>query len=107
MPDAERGLRLLSPEPYTTFEISPILPIDAQRIRFAVGVPPGTQRVTYELDGIMLSPVESAPWSLWWTLELGDHSLIAHAETLDGLQTSAPIQFRVVADAPPEAYNSE
>ena len=107
MPDAARGLRLLSPDPYTEFEISPILPIDAQRIRFAVGVPSGTQRVTYELDGILLPPVESAPWSLWWTLELGEHTLIAHAETLDGLQTSAPLQFRVVADAPPEAYNSE
>jgi 1A family penicillin-binding protein len=104
MPDAERGLRLLSPDPYTIFEISPILPIEAQRIRFAVGVPPGTQRVTYELDGVGLPAVESAPWSLWWTLELGEHTLIAHAETPDGLQTSAPLHFRVVADAPLGAY---
>jgi 1A family penicillin-binding protein len=105
MPDADRGLRLLSPDPYTIFEISPILPIDAQRIRFAAGVPPGTQRITYELDGVMMPPVESAPWSLWWTLELGEHTLIAHAETLDGVQTSAPITFTVVADEPPGAYN--
>jgi 1A family penicillin-binding protein len=105
MPDADRGLRLLSPDPYTIFEISPILPIDAQRIRFAAGVPPGTQRITYELDGVMLPPVESAPWSLWWTLELGEHTLIAHADTLDGVQTSAPITFTVVADSPPGAYN--
>jgi 1A family penicillin-binding protein len=100
--DAEQGLRLLEPDPFTSFEISPITPIETQRIRLTVGAPPGTQSVTYILDGKVLGTVEGEPWELWWTLEYGQHELVATAVLADGtLETSEPIPFRVTRYAPP------
>lgn len=98
MPDTQAGLRLLSPDPYTNFQISPLTPLETQRLRFSVGVPPETIRVTYRLNGDVIGTVEQAPWSLWWTLALGEHQLTAEAELRDGSrQTTAPIFFTVSA----------
>lgn len=103
LPDEEAGLRLLEPDPYTVFQISPITPVETQRLRLTVGAPPGTLAVTYTLDGLELGTVEAAPWALWWALELGDHELVATATLADGTQqVSEPIPFRVTAYAPPE-----
>jgi membrane carboxypeptidase/penicillin-binding protein PbpC len=101
-PDEGEGLRLLEPDPHTSFEISPITPIETQRLRLTVGVPPGTQSVTYIMDGEVLGTVDSEPWVLWWTLEYGEHELVATALLGDGTeQTSEPIPFRVTNYAPP------
>jgi hypothetical protein len=98
-------MRLLTPDPYTIYELSPMLPDDAQRIRLSAGVPPGTERVRYELNGVLVGESDAAPWSVWWTLALGEHELIAYALTTDGGRiASAPIRFTVVADVPPSAY---
>jgi membrane carboxypeptidase/penicillin-binding protein PbpC len=100
--DADTGLRLLEPDPYTSFEISPITPRDTQRIRLTVGAPPGTQSVTYMIDGEVLGTIEDEPWELWWILEYGAHELVASAVLADGTQeTSAAIPFRVTRYVPP------
>ncbi len=108
-PDSGEGLRLLEPDPFTVFEISPLTPVDTQRIRLTVGAPPGTQSVTYIMDGQMLGIVDRAPWELWWTLEYGQHELQATAVLADGTQqTSDSIPFRVANYEPPgeQAGNS-
>jgi 1A family penicillin-binding protein len=103
-PDAEEGLRLLEPDPYTIFQISPITPIESQRLKLEVGAPPGTEAVTYILDGELLGTVDSAPWTLWWTLDYGQHELVAQARMADGsIETSDTIPFRVTRYAPPES----
>ncbi len=103
-PDHARGLRLLMPDPYTAFQRSPLTPPETQRIRLTVGTPPGTEAVTYILNGTTLGRVDSAPWALWWPLELGDHELVAQAQLADGsLQESEPVWFRVTDYAPPES----
>jgi 1A family penicillin-binding protein len=103
-PDAGDALRLLEPDPYTIFQISPMLPIEAQRLRLTVGTPPGTQSVTYIMDGETLGTVDAAPWNLWWQLAYGEHELVAEATMADGTtQTSAPIPFRVTAYAEPQS----
>lgn len=103
LPDETQGLRLLAPDPHTVFQISPITPIHTQRLRLTVGVPPGTQAVTYLMDGQPLGTVDRSPWELWWTLELGEHELVAEALLGDGTtQTSAPVPFRVTDYIPPE-----
>ena len=103
VPDDAAGLRLLEPDPYTVFQISPITPIDTQRLRLTVGVPPGTESVTYQMNGESLGTVTEAPWVLWWTLELGAHELVATARLGDGTQQVSPaIPFSVVNYAPPE-----
>jgi penicillin-binding protein 1C len=102
-PDQDEALRLLEPDPYTVFQISPITPIGTQRLRLTVGTPPETEAVTYQMDGVVLGTVTESPWVMWWTLELGSHELVATAQFQDGTQqVSEPILFSVVDYAPPE-----
>jgi penicillin-binding protein 1C len=104
--ERDAGLRLLAPDPYTIFQISPIIPADSQRLRFTVGAPPETESITYTLDGETLGTVDQSPWSLWWTLQQGDHELVAHALLADGTtQTTDAIPFSVTTYAPPQSYN--
>ena len=107
-PDAGEALRLLEPDPYTIFQLSPLLPTEAQRLRLTVGVPPGTESVTYLLDGEPLGTVDSAPWALWWPLAYGEHELVARAQMADGSeQTSAPVPFQVTSYAEPQSRTVE
>lgn len=100
---AEADLRLLQPDPYTRFQLSPLTPPETQRLRFSVAVPAGTESVTYWLNGEAVGTVASAPWSLWWPLALGTHELVAEAHLINGTSTqSAPIPFTVVEYIPPE-----
>lgn len=103
-PDSERSLRLLSPDPYTVFELSPVLPAEAQRIRLTVGAPAGTQAVTYTLNGVDIGTADAAPWALWWTLRVGSYELSARAALADGTaQDAGPVRFSVVTNAPPQS----
>lgn len=102
--DQTDELRLLEPDPYTIFQMSPQVPAETQRLRLTVAAPPGTQSVTYAMDGQVLGTVETAPWVLWWPLELGQHELSASAVLVDGSQqNSLPIPFTVTDYVPPEA----
>ena len=104
---ADDRLRLLEPDPYTSFELSTVIPRSAQRLRLTAGAPADTHSVTYVLDGVELGTAADEPWVLWWPLELGDHTLTAHAELADGTTVeSEPIPFSVVRDAPPESYTA-
>jgi membrane carboxypeptidase/penicillin-binding protein PbpC len=108
VPDQDAGLRLLEPDPYTVFELSPILPVEAQRIRLTVGGRPGTQQVTYTLNGRELGTVAEPPWALWWPLELGAHELTATATLADGTtETTPPLYFSVVQDDEPASRTVE
>jgi len=99
------ALRLLAPDPYTVFELSPLLPPDSQRIRLTAGAPANTRRISYRLDGVLLGAVDASPWAMWWPLQLGEHTLIAEAVLDDGTTISSDaIPFRVVQDALPESY---
>lgn len=101
-------LRLLEPDPYTVFQLSPILPFDSQRLRLIVGAPPATREVTYEMDGQMLGTVDAAPFDMWWALQPGDHALVAHAVLADGTrQTSESILFSVTTYAPPQSRTED
>ncbi|MBN2471579.1 MAG: transglycosylase domain-containing protein, partial [Anaerolineae bacterium] len=101
--DAEHGLRLLEPDPYTIFRRSPALPAESQRLRLTAAVRPGTQRVTYRLDGGIVGSVSEAPWAIWWPLELGPHELVAEAILADGsTERSAPVPFTVTDYVPVE-----
>ncbi len=105
-PDAGAGLRLLAPDPYTVFQLSPLLPADGQRIRLTVGAPPSTQSVTYLLDGETIGTVDAEPWALWWPLELGSHELVARALLADGtIVETEPRPFRVNGLVEPQSFN--
>ncbi len=100
--DHKTGLRLLAPDPYTIFQLSPLTPADTQRLRLTVAAPSGTQSVTYRLDDQVIGQVDASPWVLWWQLALGEHELVATASMSDGTgQTSSPIRFSVTNYTPP------
>ncbi len=104
MPDADVGLRLLEPDPYTVFEVSPVTPIETQRLRLTVGVSADTVEVRYILNGQPIGQRDGEPWDLWWTLELGQHELVAEALLRDGTTSrSQPIPFSVVAWEEPQS----
>jgi len=103
-PDADEPLRLLEPDPYTIFELSPLLPREAQAIRLTVGAPPGAQQVTYYLDETPIGSADTEPWVVWWPLELGQHQLTAETTLTTGeTLRSQPIPFTVVDYQPPES----
>lgn len=106
--DTTEGIRLLSPDPFTIYELSDLIPIDSQRLRLTVGTPPDTTEVLYVLDGQAIGKAYESPWNVWWTLEIGQHELWAIATLEDGtIQQSATIPFSVVRDAPIESYNRD
>ncbi len=89
-------LRLLTPDPYTLYQISPMTPMDTQRVRLSVVTPSNTVSVSYWLNDEPLVTVEQAPFDYWWVLSVGQHELYAWAELDNGetLQSEA-ISFRV------------
>ncbi len=100
--DQNDDLRLLAPDPYTIFQISPLTPAETQRLRLTVAVPPNTRSVSYSIDGNIIGTSEASPWVIWWPLALGNHELVATAILEDGSQkTSSPIPFSVTNYAPP------
>jgi membrane carboxypeptidase/penicillin-binding protein len=104
----DADVRVLQPDPYSIFQISPVTPLETQRIRFTVRTPTGTESVFYTLDGTSLGALDEAPWSMWWGLELGDHELTATAISADGTrETSETVYFRVTDYEPPQSYTVE
>ncbi|MFW5748745.1 MAG: transglycosylase domain-containing protein [Chloroflexota bacterium] len=105
-------VRFLSPDPYTIFQISPMLPRETQRIRLETAVPTDAESVTLTLqenegDVVMTSELDAAPWSMWWTLETGAYSLTAEATLPDGSVVEAqPLYFAVTEyETQQESYN--
>lgn len=104
--DADDRLRLLEPDPYTSFQISPTLPREAQRLRLTVGAPVETISVSFEMNGEVIGTAAASPWVVWWPLEVGAHELVARATLRDGSEiVSDAIPFRVTVLAPPESFN--
>jgi membrane carboxypeptidase/penicillin-binding protein PbpC len=96
-------LRILTPDPETIFQLSPVLPFESQRVRFSVSVPPGTRQIDYWLNGEPVGEASLEPWWAWWPLIPGDYTLEAVATLADGsTQRSPAIAFRVISYVPPE-----
>ncbi len=99
----QSDFRLLLPDPYTVYQLTPVTPFDTQKIRFSVSVPPETTSVTYYIDDQPVETVRSEPWSSWWALTPGIHQLKAVAALADNkTETSAPVTFSVVSFVPPD-----
>jgi penicillin-binding protein 1C len=107
---ASGSLRLLLPDPYTVYQLTPQLPFEVQRIRLATTVPPETETITFWMDGVPLETISSDDYWVWWTLVPGQHTLHVTAQMLDGsTQTSDSLRFSVVSFVPPaeEAITGE
>jgi 1A family penicillin-binding protein len=97
------GLRLLTPDPYTIYQLTPMTPFETQKIRLSVAVSPQTTEVTYYIDDKPVETVRGEPWWTWWALLPGKHTLVAKATLADGrTETSESIVFTVLSYVPPE-----
>ncbi|MBI5958533.1 MAG: PBP1A family penicillin-binding protein, partial [Chloroflexi bacterium] len=89
-------VRMLSPDPYTNFRLTPLLPDDEQRIRLTIAVPSQTQRVSYWVDDHLVAEADQYPFDSWWSLLPGDHVVYAEVRFDDGSTIATePIPFRV------------
>lgn len=101
LPAPPDHVSLLSPDPHTVYELSPVLPANAQRIRLRASVPQGVTHVTYRLNGTVVGQADAPPYDLWWQLTVGDYALIARAHYDDGrIEDSEALFFRVVPHDP-------
>ena len=99
--DDRGALRISAPDPYTVYQLSALLPVEAQRLRLAVLAPAATRSVRFLLNGVDVGGAEQAPWQTWWTLETGQFTLVAGALLADGTQQlSRAVQFSVVEAQP-------
>ncbi len=97
------AVRLLYPDPYTIFRLSPQVPAQNQQIRLRLVTPAETVRVTYWLDGEPLATVSEAPFEHWWPLQVGVHTLYAEVTLQNGdTLTTDPVPFQVKAWSAPE-----
>ena len=74
-----QALQLLSPDPNTTYLLDSRLPAAAQRLQLAIsysGDEPLTG-VAYLVDGVSVTVVTAWPWTAWWDLERGSHTVQA------------------------------
>lgn len=108
IPDAEDATRLLAPDPYSIFQISPSIPIETQRIKFRGATDVDTQQVVFILNDEEIATDTSAPYEQWWQLAVGDYRLRIVATLADGTQeTSEEVTFRVNEYQPPASYTVE
>ncbi|MEM6282976.1 MAG: transglycosylase domain-containing protein [Chloroflexota bacterium] len=99
LPTAQQhdGLRIVSPDPYTTYEIDPVLPRESQRVKLAVAAPLDTRHVTYRMNGETVAVAESVPYEAWWPLAEGQYTLTAEVMRTDGrVDTLESVPFTVV-----------
>ncbi|MCI0714133.1 MAG: transglycosylase domain-containing protein [Chloroflexi bacterium] len=95
-------VRLLAPDSYTTFQLTPLIPYENQRILLSVVTPINTDSITYELDGEPIASLEDYPFEFWWELTPGQHELTAIATLTNGdTLLSRPVPFRVDSYVPP------
>ena len=103
----QNGLHLLSPDPYTVYQLSPLLPFDAQKIKLTAAVTNNTTAVTYYLDNQPIGSVNGDPWAVWWALIPGKHTVKVTATLADGTtQSSDSIPFSVTSYVPPDQRES-
>ncbi len=102
------AVRLLTPDPHTIFQLTPVIPREAQRIKLSVAVPSGAQEVSYWLRDAngqehLIAAVYDEPYWAWWQLEPGSYAIIARVRLANGSQQeSEPVPLRVIAYVPPD-----
>jgi penicillin-binding protein 1C len=74
-------LQIVSPDPSSVYQISPALPLDAQKLKISAVAPAGVHDVTIFLDGAPLAQLGGPPFETWWILVTGKHEV--YAEGID------------------------
>ena len=95
---AEYPLQIVTPGNHDIFHLNPNLNIEAQRLHIEAVNATGVIQVTLWLDGELLATLNSPPFEAWWPLEVGEHSLWAEGQMLNGEPLKSPVvTFQVEA----------
>lgn len=96
-PARENGLvDIDSPSNQDEFMVNTGLPLDNQKIPFRVLTSSDAEKVSFILDGQIISSLEHSPFQYLWIPQKGVHTLQAVAELYNGeTQQSEPVQFTV------------
>jgi penicillin-binding protein 1C len=80
------GLNLTSPTDHTTYRITSNLDLSAQQLALSTLTESDLARVTFFVDGSVLTTLSAPPASsqAWWTLSLGEHRFWAEGVTING-----------------------
>ena len=90
-------IRITFPVPGDLFKIDPILPDPYQRIRFRAKVADsGVNRVEWWVNGQKIG-VTASPYSIFWQLKPGSHTIKATAKAGEKNLESRPIKFTVLS----------
>ncbi len=94
---AGSSLAIITPDPNTIFHITPLLPLEGQRVRFSAVSAVQLRSLRFVLNGQTLAAVQGPPFDVWWQLEAGEFELEAVGLDSAGREVrSAPVSFRVV-----------
>jgi 1A family penicillin-binding protein len=95
-PQSSALLSLLSPAANSVYQITPTLPLDAQRLLVEAAAASGVQQVTLWVDGTPIGVFNQPPYQAWWTLSPGTHQAWAEGVMENGEQvTTQPVTFDV------------
>lgn len=94
---AAAPIRLISPDPNTTYRLTTAVPAEVQQLPVQVVGGAGWHTITIWLDDAPWQTLSAPPYKTWWTLTPGIHTMWAEGENKNGSQvTSEPITFKVL-----------
>jgi penicillin-binding protein 1C len=89
-------LRLVSPAVHAVYELSSVLPPEAQGLQLQALGAPGLTQVQLWVDGIRITSTATSPFEGWWQLSPGLHQAWAEGLLPDGSRvTSERVVFQV------------
>jgi penicillin-binding protein 1C len=92
---AGQALQVVAPAPGSVYYLSPELA--AQQFMLRATAPPGTQEITFTVDGAAAGTVPGSEGKLVWQLVPGVHSVSAHSILADGSTATATSRYEVKA----------
>jgi 1A family penicillin-binding protein len=87
------SLQILTPAVNSVYRMVSDIPIESQQLRIEAGGEPGLSAVSLWLDGKRIVQFDAPPYTTWWQLAPGKHSLRAEATTRAGEQIASDIVF--------------
>ncbi len=78
------GLMLVSPQPNTTYRITPNLDLASQQISVEAAAGGSFSQVTIYVDGNILQTFTASPYQTWWQLSEGEHRFWVEGVNMNG-----------------------